>query len=675
MNGRNKWWIGAVVLLAPALTAQGQPYAMGTAFTYQGELKQADSPVTDVCVMAFSLWDDPASVDPGSQIGDAIVFDGTGENPEPVDVSEGRFTVLLDFDVGAFQGDARWLEMAVMCTADVDFVVLSPRQEITPAPYSLHAASVSPAGLADLDGDGVPNAGDNCPFTANAGQEDGDNDAKGDACDNCPSEFNPWQIDTDHDGAGDECDCADQDGDGYDNCDASNPYDTDGHPADCQDDNELVYPTAFEACDWVDNDCDDGTADGFDEAWYGAPCDGPDSDLCPEGTASCEGGAQTCSDATGSDLDVCDGVDNDCDPSSADGSEDPQTGVPCDGPDSDLCVEGTFVCQSMALVCSDMTGDDLDVCDGVDNDCDPSSPDGSEDPQTGVPCDGPDSDFCVEGTFLCQGGYLSCSDNTGSTVDLCDGMDNDCDPASADGDEDPQVGISCDGMDSDLCHEGVSSCQGGSVWCSDMTGDDLDVCDGVDNDCDPASPDGSEDPQVGTLCDGMDSDLCAEGTFSCQGGTLVCNDMTGDDLDVCDGVDNDCDPASADGDEDPVVGTLCDGPDTDFCPEGTYYCGGGSLICSDTSGNDIEICNGFDDDCDGDTDEGCPGWSCGGPAECMSGFCVDYVCCSSGCGALCMRCDLAGSEGTCSYIPAGQDPDGECVWPNDYCDGTGACAP
>jgi len=363
MNRRHRWWIGAAALLVPAVAANGQPYAMGTAFTYQGELKQAGSPVTDDCVMAFSLWDDPTNVDPGSQIGDVIVFDGTGDNPDIVSVSEGRFTVTLEFGGGIFAGDARWLEMAVMCTPDVDFVVLSPRQEITPAPYSLHAASVSPAVLADLDGDTVPNDQDNCPFSANAGQEDTDNDAKGDACDNCPSEFNPLQIDTDHDGAGDECDCADQDDDGYDNCDASNPYDSDGYPADCEDDNEWVYPTAFEACDEVDNDCDAGTADGLDEAWNGAPCDGPDSDLCQEGTDSCVGGVQTCSDNTSSDLDICDGVDNDCDPASTDGSEDPQVGIACDGPDTDLCPEGVSSCSGGAVTCNDMTGDDLDICD------------------------------------------------------------------------------------------------------------------------------------------------------------------------------------------------------------------------------------------------------------------------------------------------------------------------
>lgn len=68
------------------------------------------------------------------------------------------------------------------------------------------------------------------------------------------------------------------------------------------------------------------------------------------------------------------------------------------------------------------------------------------------------------------------------------------------------------------------------------------VCDGLDNDCDAASPDGSEDPGLGLPCDGADSDLCLEGTQSCSGGILVCSDSTDDSPEVCgDELDNDCD--------------------------------------------------------------------------------------------------------------------------------------
>jgi hypothetical protein len=52
-------------------------------------------------------------------------------------VTNGLFTVQLDFGAGAFQGDARWLQIAVKCAGDASYTTLSPRQPLTPAPYAL----------------------------------------------------------------------------------------------------------------------------------------------------------------------------------------------------------------------------------------------------------------------------------------------------------------------------------------------------------------------------------------------------------------------------------------------------------------------------------------------------------------------------------------------------------
>jgi len=84
------------------------------------------------------------------------------------------------------------------------------------------------------DGDGVPDASDNCPGSPNPDQADSDGDGFGDACDpdddndgvsdgsdNCPLVANADQADSDGDGAGDACDSDDDnDGvpDGSDNC-------------------------------------------------------------------------------------------------------------------------------------------------------------------------------------------------------------------------------------------------------------------------------------------------------------------------------------------------------------------------------------------------------------------------------------------------------------------------
>ncbi|MBI9041920.1 thrombospondin type 3 repeat-containing protein [Lutibacter sp.] len=78
----------------------------------------------------------------------------------------------------------------------------------------------------DRDEDGILNADDNCPSTANADQADNDNDGLGDVCDddddndgiidtedNCPFTANADQADYDEDGQGDACD-DDDDNDG-----------------------------------------------------------------------------------------------------------------------------------------------------------------------------------------------------------------------------------------------------------------------------------------------------------------------------------------------------------------------------------------------------------------------------------------------------------------------------
>ncbi len=124
----------ASLAIAPAaVLAGGQGGAAGvtpagTAFTYQGRLNQGGVPVNSTCDFEFSLWD--AAVGP-TQIGSTLSVNS-------VTVTDGLFTVQLDFEAAAFNGNARWLQIAVRCPAGAGaFTTLSPRQPLTPAPIAL----------------------------------------------------------------------------------------------------------------------------------------------------------------------------------------------------------------------------------------------------------------------------------------------------------------------------------------------------------------------------------------------------------------------------------------------------------------------------------------------------------------------------------------------------------
>ena len=63
----------------------------------------------------------------------------------PVAVSNGLFSVTLDFNVNPFTGEARWLELAVRTNGGGDFTALAPRQPLTPTPSAFHAVSAATA--------------------------------------------------------------------------------------------------------------------------------------------------------------------------------------------------------------------------------------------------------------------------------------------------------------------------------------------------------------------------------------------------------------------------------------------------------------------------------------------------------------------------------------------------
>jgi len=126
---------------------------VAAAFTYQGQLKDLGVPANGLYDLDFQLYDSRTE---GTPIGESVL-------KEEVEVTNGLFKVILDFDSGTFNGEDRWLEISMRRSiAGTPFVVLTPRELLTAAPYALYALS-GPGG----GGFWMPSAND--IYSANTG--------------------------------------------------------------------------------------------------------------------------------------------------------------------------------------------------------------------------------------------------------------------------------------------------------------------------------------------------------------------------------------------------------------------------------------------------------------------------------------------------------------------------
>jgi hypothetical protein len=157
---------------------------------------------------------------------------------------------------------------------DIKIVVWAQALEDPGPPEVYQAATRSwplVSGPNDADGDGVLDAGDNCPHRNNPDQDDTDGDDIGDTCDNCLAVDNPDQDDADEDSFGDACD----------NCPLLhhlNQEDTDGDDVGdvCDSCPEVSAPAGVDASGRslgdIDPDCDvDLTDFGMFGACFGGP--------------------------------------------------------------------------------------------------------------------------------------------------------------------------------------------------------------------------------------------------------------------------------------------------------------------------------------------------------------------------------------------------------------------
>jgi len=149
-----------VLLAGLALAQEPASTPLGTGFTYQGQLKSDGTPYTGSCDFKFSLWD---ALTNGTQIGSTLTQTNAG-------VAEGFFALALDFGSGRFQGNGRWLDIQVRCpTGSGTYTPLTPRQELTAAPYSVYSTAAPWAGLAGVPAGFADGVDDNTTYSASTG--------------------------------------------------------------------------------------------------------------------------------------------------------------------------------------------------------------------------------------------------------------------------------------------------------------------------------------------------------------------------------------------------------------------------------------------------------------------------------------------------------------------------